>query len=1081
MNALTVYKASAGSGKTFTLAVQYIKLLLMADEGNEYSRILAVTFTNKATTEMKDRILSQLYGIGHSLHSSGDYLDALRKSLKENGVEMSDDEIRRRCRQALHQILHDYNRFRVQTIDAFFQSILRGLAHELGLTANLQVEISDTEVLSKAVDRIFDRLQDQPVLLNWVMSLVTDQIENNQRWDITKTVKSFGSTIFNEDYLMRGDKLREVLNNERTFQGIHQQIKQLCDSAKPNVKQLGESLDAVVKGLGANYGDFSNGHQLAGFADKLKKGEMDVEPSGRLKNWALDPLTLLRKADQRDAHLVDVADQVSAELSRVLETYQTVQYSYNSSRLVLDHLKKLRLLINIDEEVAQINSETSRFNLAKTPILLNRMIGDSDAPFIFEKIGAKLKHVMIDEFQDTSRLQWSNFRSLLLESYAKGGSNLLVGDVKQSIYRWRGGDWRMLAGIEDAFTPAPKVENLDTNYRSLRHVIDFNNAFFKDAASAMDAISKTEIEQLGEPFSYSVAYADAKQEIPASRLNTGHVNIEVLDSKAYKSRGEWEPAIVSSLIEQVRMLHDTGLPYEQMTILIRNNNEALPIIDAFSKEPDMPAIVSNEAFMYASSSAILSLITALRLLDNPADRISEYYLSQKFPDAMPLDEHLAELPLYDLLEKLYRILGLSKIQGQDAYLMSFFDAVTDYVHQETSDFHSFLRYWDETLSQQSIPAGQVEGIRVITIHKAKGLEFHTVLIPFCTWAFESSKHSNILWCTPTEEPYAQLQLVPVSGSKLTSNSIFATSYAREHLYNRFDELNTLYVAFTRARCNLFVWAVGTAEQMGKASRTVGDLVASLYPDSYDYGVSVVNVKADEESDNRLLPHRTSVDVAMSSFPLTASFRQSNQSQQFLADQADAADAEIASIASQQQQYLEMGRLLHGVLQQIVTEDDVPHVLDALEQEGVIIRTTSNGTYVSVRRTDLEEWIHRGLQQPQVASWFSHGWQLFTECSIVSIDPSSSETIVQRPDRVMISNDGRQVVVVDFKFGRHRDEYNDQVLGYMNLLQEMYPEAHVEGYLWYVYSAKVKPVRQSAPRTARPSTKEPDNNQLTLDF
>ncbi len=1086
MNALTVFKASAGSGKTFTLAIQYIKMLVLAPEGGEYARILAVTFTNKATTEMKDRILSQLYGLGHSLPSSYDYYEALCRSIREDGIEVpSEEELRRRCRQALHQILHDYNRFRVQTIDAFFQSILRGLAHELGLTANLQVEISDKEVLSKAVDRIFDRLQDDEVLLDWVMSLVEDQIMNNQRWDVTNNVKRFGSTIFNEDYLMRGDKLRELLADDEALRKIISQIRQVHEQARPAVIQYGNELADTIQSLGVDYGDFSNGDDLEAFVSKLQDGNMSLKFSKRLRDWSTDPLTLVRKTDQRRRpELVGIADSVSDVLARVLAGYDKWQYIYNSSHQTLAHIKKLRLLVDIDREVTAINSETSRFNLAKTPILLRRMIGESDAPFIFEKIGAQLKNVMIDEFQDTSRLQWQNFRTLLLESFAKGGSNLLVGDVKQSIYRWRGGDWHMLANIEQTVEPTPRIETLDTNYRSFRQIIEFNNEFFLAAIPKMDKISAAEVALANEPFSFAAAYADVKQEVPANRSAAGFVRINVQKPKDHNGSEAQVAAIIDDMMAQIRLLHEGGLPYDKMTILVRYNDDAKPIIEAFSKVDDMPPIVSDEAFHFSSSWAVVALITALRLLDDPDNLVAQSYLASLRPDALPLDERLRELPLYDLLETLYQQLALDQLPGQDAYVMSFFDAILDYVHQETSDIRSFLRYWDETLCDKSIPAGQVDGIRIITIHKAKGLEFHTVLMPFCDWTFDTDragKAQDLLWCTPTEEPYAQLQLVPVTPSTMTTKSIFATSYAREHLYKRLDELNALYVGFTRARCNLYAWAVGDGDTLSKPSRTVGDLLARIYPEGHVRGIPVSFVKAEKvDDDNRLMPQRTPVDVEMCSYPLTASFRQSNQSQQFVAQPDDEPDEFFVSVKSQERLYLEVGRLLHSVLQQIETSDDFPRVLDALEHEGVISRSQADGSYVSVRRSDLEGWLHQGLKQPKVSTWFSGEWRLFTECSITCIDAQSHQPVVKRPDRVMVSADERRVVVVDFKFGRPREEYEEQVLEYVSLLKQMYPNAKVEGYLWFVYSGKVQPVPSSKTTPSRGGSVK-DNNQLTLDF
>lgn len=1065
MASLTVYKASAGSGKTFTLAVQYIKLLVLADENGEYARILAVTFTNKATAEMKDRILSQLYGIGHSLPSSQVYFKALKDALTESivGEIYSDDEIRRRCRFALHQILHDYNRFRVQTIDAFFQTILRGLAHELGLTANLQVEISDTEVLSKAVDRIVERLQDEPQVFEWLYSLVRDRIAGDQRWDVTREVKNFGRAIFNEDYLMRGDQLRERLNDTAFMRDFIRKLETIESDAVEEVKGFGIGLEQHVYNAGYSFSDFSNGQTLRTFVEHLKAGETTVEIGTRIHGWANDPLALLKKADRVGA-MLELADEVSGNLSMIINRLQIIQYAINSARLALAHLKSLCLLDAINREVTAINAETSRFNLAKTPILLSQMVGESDAPFVFEKIGAMLHHVMIDEFQDTSRLQWKNFRALLIESLAKGGRNLIVGDVKQSIYRWRGGDWRILGDIEHTLTPPPVVHNLDTNRRSASTIIHFNNEFFQDAAKRLDEVSIEESRLLPYAFSFAHAYGDVVQQTPGA--DTGFVSLSLLNSSDYAKREEWEPEILNDLKQQIRDLHQQGLPYSCMTILVRNNSDMQPVIASFAEDTDMPPIVSDEAFLLAASPAINLLIAALRVLDDATDTISAYYLRTHIKDypAEGLDPQLSRLPLYELLETLYRELHLDRIAHQDAYLFGFFDAVLDFLHNESADIHSFLAFWEERLSRQAIPAGQVNGIRIITIHKAKGLEFHTVFMPFCTWALERDRATDLLWCSPSVPPYDSLNLLPITpNAKTAPNSVFAREYAESHLLSRLDELNALYVAFTRPVKNFYAWAVGNAEYLNKSRRTVGDLIAAVLAGSCVMGEPIVSTgnasreaSSAEQMKNRMTPEPTPLDIQMHSYPLSASFRQSNRSQQFIASlTADDAEEVEASEHYRQQQYIETGRLLHSVLQQIHKLEDMPRVLDNLEHEGVISRNAADGTYVSVRRSDIEAWFSKGFDDPKIASWFSDDWTIFNECSIISANPETKEMETHRPDRVMVSADGSQVVVVDFKFGRHHPDYEQQVRNYMQLLSQMYPSAHIEGYLWFVYSSRVQ--------------------------
>ena len=1065
-NALTVYKASAGSGKTFTLAVHYIKLLVLARESGEYAHILGVTFTNKATAEMKDRILSQLYGIAHALPSSEAYLKALREALREEtAVALSDDDIRRRCGEALHQILHDYSRFRIQTIDAFFQTVLRGLAHELGLTANLQVELSDTEVLSKAVDRIVDRLQDEPVVLDWMMSLVRDHIENNQRWDVTRRIKNFGHAIFNEDFLRRGDQLRAVLGNADFVRSFIQNLRSQEKDALDIVRQLGDRMEQTVSRAGLTYADFSNGQRvLSGFVQKLKEGQLsDIELSATLCKWADDPMTMVKKADQQRTDLLDTADALSDILTDIAEQLPRLQYTVNSARQALAHIKPLFLLDFIDKEVAEINAETSRFNLAKTPILLNRMVGESDAPFVFEKVGALLHHVMIDEFQDTSRLQWENFRVLLLESFSRGGRNLLVGDVKQSIYRWRGGDWRTLGHIDREVQPAPIIKQLDTNFRSMRRVIGFNNDFFEAAAKALDQVSAPEEQLLDETDFFATAYGDVRQSCPEKLADEGFVRVDVLDAGDFQKREEWEPEILADLVSQIRQLHADGLPYEKMTILVRNNFESTPIIQAFAAEADLPPIVSDEAFLLSACLPVCLMVEALRLLDDPDNRLAAYYLASHGVDTEPLAqqrETLRLMPLYELLHQLYRDLGLRRFAGQDAYLFGFFDAVSDYKHGESTDIPSFLTFWDEKLSQQSIPAGQVNGLRIMTIHKAKGLEFHTVLMPFCTWDFERDRASSLLWCTPTEAPFSDLQLLPITpSSKVTPRSVFAREYAENHLLSRLDELNTLYVGFTRARSNLYVWAVGADLQ--RESRTVGDLVACCMDEVgvgeggvYTFGRPVTSDRQRPQTeDNRIQLTPAMQPVAMQSAEVAVEFRQSNRSQQFI---AELAEDEPTPDVQERHSYLSMGSLLHRVLQNVRTADDVAPVLDRFERQGVITRADTATDDGTLRRRDVERWLRQGLQNPLVSAWFSGDWQLFNECSILSLD-AQGMPVVHRPDRVMVSADQRHVVVVDFKFGQPHPSYEAQVIGYMQLLRQMMPDATVDGYLWFVYSGKVQRV------------------------
>ena len=1110
MNRLTVYRASAGSGKTFTLAVEYVKLLVLYGGEKEFCHILAVTFTNKATTEMKDRILANLYGVGgtaHVLPSSLDFFNALKEKLAEEpDFHASDEEIRRRCRLALHQILHDYSHFRVQTIDAFFQTILRSLAHELGLTANLQVEISDTEVLSAAVDRIIDRLQDEPEVQTWLLSLVQDQIENDQRWDVTREVKEFGRTIFNETYLRRGDSLRAVLADKKRLHAFISELEKRRDQAVAWLKAQGQAIAQTMQVAGIPYTDFSNGKTLENFVRKLTAGDMDVTAGTRIEGWAADPYGLVKKADcSTRPDLLELADAISTQLRDIIDNLNDRKFNYNSARLALRHIKPLRLLDFIDREVTAINTETSRFNLAKTPIFLNRMIGRDDAPFVLEKMGALLHHIMIDEFQDTSRLQWENFRVLLLDTFARGGRNLLVGDVKQSIYRWRGGDWRMLGYIDQEVNPAPRMLTLDTNFRSSTRVITFNNSFFRKAADSLDRVSEADEQllNLGKSTIYDEreldnpplhgffgqAYGALKQKAKPGRKENGMVCVKVLDTKErFKKREDWEDYILDDLRATIAHLHEQGVPFGEMTILVRNNGDAQPIIEAFAADANMPPIVSDEAFLFSASKSIQLLIAALRTMDDPTDLVARAFLEdwlhelgkpekETNVDDSSEDTSPVALSLSALLELKYTELELGRIESEDAFLFGFFDAVADYLHDGQADVHSFLQYWDETLSRKSIPAGRTDGIRILTIHKAKGLEFKTVLLPFCAWDFERDRSGSFIWCSPTDQPYAQMGLLPIpAAGKAVRESVFAKDYTEEHLLARLDELNALYVAFTRARDNLIVWAPGG--NLERDTRTVGDLIADVMPQlelshtkadgvcQYVIGHLVVpDVEHGKQKDatvqdvadeNRMEPSYKQVDVKMVSRPAAHMFRQSNRSLQFVRQlrteaALDDEDEAILLEQSRQQEYIDTGLLLHSVFQEIVTTADIDRVLRNLELQGLL-----SDTAVSMEM--LRRRIDQALANQQVASWFDGSLQLFAECGIASIDPDTLQPVTHRPDRVMLSPDHSQAVVVDFKFGSKHEGYDKQVKNYMRLLQQMYPQATVCGYLWYVLRGKVEEVK-----------------------
>lgn len=796
---VTIYKASAGSGKTFTLAVQYIRLLITTDP-LQFRNTLAVTFTNKATAEMKDRILEQLYGVGKGLKDSQGYLNALQKSLRKDGIEMSDDEIRHRCRLALRYILHDYSRFRIETIDSFFQSVLRNLARELGLNARLQVDLNDKQILSQAVDNMVDGLgkESEAGVMPWIDQYVKDRLEDDKGWDVREHIKKLAHIIFTEHYMNRGESFRQKLNDEDCLREYRQRMYMLKRKADEVMVEVAKKLDAAVKHYEEERSitrDVSRGSWITDYRDKLLQGDYLSASITEPRMQALQtPVELVKKADKNNTALLNRLEPFCKVMLECEMDRQKCVSIVNTVNLSVLHISPLRLLGEIEKEVTAITNDTNRFILAKTPQLLSELIGDSDAPFVFEKMGTTFNNVMIDEFQDTSRLQWNNFKVLLLESQASGGTNLLVGDIKQSIYRFRNGDWRILMNIGNELrTNPPRFEELKNNFRSDTRIIGFNNAFFTRAAKVLDEEDKTGI--------IPQIYADVRQFWPKGKPESGYVRAMLKTGKC----DDWEEQMLEDMRLQICNLHDQGLPYNKMAILIRTKTQTPYIIQYMTEHMPDVQMVSEEGYLLSSSVSLQIIIAALRVLlhgdDDPVSMrylIKHYltdvlgrqteiedYVNAEATEVLPsgfidrLDE-LRQYPMQELCEELLRTLNINQIQGEDAYVLTFFDLLADYLRTETSDIQSFLQYWDEEMYKKSIPSCEVNGISILTIHKSKGLQYHTVLMPYCEAPMEYIKPDSILWCDSKTAPYNAMGALPINGSqKNFEQSEYLADYREE--------------------------------------------------------------------------------------------------------------------------------------------------------------------------------------------------------------------------------------------------------------------------------------------------------------
>lgn len=1109
---LTVYRASAGSGKTFTLAVEYISLLVKDPEN--YQHILAVTFTNKATQEMKMRILSQLYGIANSLQSSQQYFNKVKEK-----TNMPDAVIRNNARAALTLLIHRYNNFRILTIDAFFQQVLRNLAHELGQTANLRVDLNNEEITEKAVDQMIESLEKGQPVLQWISTYINNSIEDDNGWNIIGKIKTFGTNIFKDFYKAHEANLKEQLSNADDFKVYETTLRKRRNDIRKTFNSKARSILNEIKNanldIPSNYRSglykYLTDSAIAPLTNKpLKAGVLKANESPQ--NWTSSKCA---KADKQQIQTL-AAEVLSAQLSELIAYNNDNWNEFQSIQLTLSHLSELRLLHAIADAVDNLTKDTNRFMLSNTQALLKELIADSDTPFIFERIGARLKHVMIDEFQDTSTIQWQNFQVLLANCMAQELSqNLIVGDIKQSVYRWRQGDWGILNNIEKSFAHQKiRLETLDYNYRSEKRIIDFNNAFWEQCVAntakevAQDDAEKAKIVQK--------AYEDVAQKTHKTTEN-GFVKISLYPSKSMKE------AVLEELIETIKELFNNGYGgknQSKIAILVRSKSNIQDIVNAllqsFGNEIN---IVSDEAFRLDASLSVNIIVSAMHLLTHPDDVLTRGKLvklynqevlkkpltdtdllvsinesnnietknidkkerrklateqqmaklnSQLPPEYVANRELLLGLPVVDLVDKLFMLFGLDQLEGQSSYICTLYDTLNDFLKDHTADIDDFINEWENSLSSKTIQSDEIEGIRIMTIHKSKGLEFDNVIIPFCNWEMEKK---GTLWCETKNKPapYNKLPLLPIDFSRdKLIGTVFEDDYKEEHFQNIVDNLNLLYVAFTRASKNLFVFGLRqgktTLDNIAKgtppgnrsyaielALRQVSEQLqgSSLsFPDDigseihFEYGTLVPETHEKEHAvaDNPFLIKPDKHIVSIATYPQAATFKQSNKSIEFVkGEDVDPSD---------RTRYIKIGNVLHQLFSTIYTTADIPTRLNELEQQGIIYND-------EITSAQLRTRIEDAITNPQVQEWFSKRWQLYNECTILEYNKDTNEMEEHRPDRVM--TDGKEFVVVDFKFGKEREEYKKQVQQYMEILIRM-GHKKVSGYLWYVVKNNVVEVK-----------------------
>jgi len=1047
MSKLKLYKASAGSGKTYTIALEYIRELLVCNSNQAHRRILAVTFTNDATGEMKNRILAELYGLAFESNDSSRFRNSLQKALKDEGKPMGAEEIQARAYKVLQAILHDYSRLLITTIDSFFQKVLRNLARELGKSSRFNLDMDTVTARRNAVNSVIEKAHEDPKLLQWLTTYVQTKLENDGNWRFKKEVFDFSACIYDEFFQEHERFLRQQLeNNSSVFESLKSEQHRTMKECRQALKQIYARVLSVLEGNNLDANDFSRG-TIINFWRKLADNPNNGISLTK-ENYLDSADRWVTKSHNRREEIIALIDtQLMDVFKETLSLYNT----YLNAKLIAGNIHQLGLIWYIRNEIDALNRENNRFMLSDTALFLNQMIDDSDAPFIYEKIGSEINHVMIDEFQDTSRLQWSNFKALLDNILSGNNFSMIVGDVKQSIYRWRNGDWRIMNNIPNEYSLQTK--SLDYNYRSLPQVVHFNNTTFTEIGLLLDQKMKSELSHLKDsPFLQIYTESEVSQKAHSTE-DSGFVSIDFLDADDDLS---YDEQVSAQLMLKLQEQYSLGIPVEDICILTRRNSEIISIANFLAQQKnDFPEleqgnyldIVSDEAFELHSSIAVKVIIEAIKVLANPQNLIHKsqlaYFISVAHPDAASQfgepGRHLSKLPLLELISHLYNLYKLDQIEGQSSYLFFLYDAVTLFLRDNTGDIFSFVSYWDEDLSTKTVPVGEgVKGIRAMTIHKSKGLQFNTVLAPYCNWNLNPQR-SPVIWCEKKEGVY-DLELLPVNYSAKMDDTIFSEEYQQETVLSWLDNLNLLYVAFTRAEQNLIVFGKWKKNLKSTENiKTVSDALQWILSDEknyYETGILRSKQKKQEEVSNNPLKEIPPVypicfrsELFNKEKPI---FKQSNQSREFI-------NPEVKTKES----YVAYGNVMHELFARIRVLPDIPEAVHSLILEGIILPNEQD-IYIDKVRSAI---ISAGVED-----WFGNRYTVYSESPIILSE--KGEITTKRPDRILM--DKHSTLIVDYKFGEARSSHKNQMREYIRLLQSMnYPD--VQAYLWYVEENRLEKV------------------------
>ncbi len=1054
---LLVYNASAGSGKTFTLAKIYIDMLIR--NPMSYEHILAVTFTNKATAEMMERIVSDLHEIASCDVSNDSREKLLQRQREMLGLDKDDtsrdSEIVANCKTAMTLILNNYSQFCVSTIDSFVQRVIRAFAFENGLASNYGIELNTDEIIDAATDTVMQNLRVDKDLRDLVLRFVTQRMDDEGKWNIDGEIRHLAKDITHDD----GRVFAETMNLKRS--------QQLMDLAKTRKSEMTKVLEDII----AHYSDSCGNAEADRFVSKSRSMKFSL-------------LKLCREYLRKDVDLKSVIEKVSRwnkeskgwnepspdEFDIPFATFKDLWFKalrpYNTAVEILSHGYVIGLLSYIADAMNEWSKANHKLSISNSNKMLQDLIEGSSVPFIYEKIGSRYSHIMIDEFQDTSDVDWSNFQPLVANCLDTSSDCLIVGDVKQAIYRWRNSDWHTLANIDkdEKVGAYVKKESLDTNWRSSRNIVNFNNVFIKKLCASMndDSIDSNSIESVYKSFEQQVAPNIQKSAVE------GYVKVCMTGA----NRGNANEEIHRQVYETIIDLKETyNYSLKNICILVRSGSEGSNTMNYLASK-GVP-VISSDSLLVCNSPVVKAIICALKYLCDRRDKISLFSfvavcnpdndlaeVSQWWKNGDSIESISSEILSFSgrgLLETVNSIIGLiplAIVERDFIFVEAFIDHVRSYMINSYVNIADFLVYIDKKKNDMKIAApNDQDAVQIMTIHKSKGLEFPVVLMPYADW--EIDKPNKYIWVKDLPAPYNQLGFdrLPVVYNQRLLDTDFVDSYLHEHTMNYIDNLNLMYVAATRAKDVLVLWGannnkvnIGQYTLRALSSMTDGDKKNGFGGMDVSYVDFEGNVIENGSADKDTFAVYTCGKLSR----VSESGKKSSQTVSIAPYELHEWNGKVSVTEqkgvpdkSMRENSIRLGNILHGIMEHIVSPSDIDSAVDSANLDGAL-----TSRFASYFKRSLH---HRMTADPLVREWFDvSAQQILAEVTFYSAGAE------YRPDRIVRLKDGR-TVIVDYKFGKKPDpDSQEQLKTYKSLLTEA-GFSNVEAYVWYYRMNKIEKI------------------------